>query len=82
MTTNTPLEYTTPERLVRDFASRGLVVLAPERLGIDPGIHARIYAQEKEAHEAGQRPTPSRIPEVLDVLHAPGLVAACNRLVG
>jgi len=82
MTTNTPLEYTTPERLVRDFASRGLVVLAPESLGIDPGIHARIYAQEKEAHEAGQRPTPSSIPEVLDVLNAPGLVAACNRLVG
>lgn len=41
------LTYTTPDRLVRDFASRGLVVLAPESLGIPSDVHNRVYAQEK-----------------------------------
>jgi len=57
-------------------------VLAPESLGIAPEVHEQIYAQEKKAHDAGQRPTPSSIREVLDVLNAPGLVDACNQLVG
>ena len=82
MITSTPLSYSTSERLVQDFASRGLVVLAPESLGIDPEIHEQIYAQEKKVHDIGQRPTPSSIPEVLEVLNSTGLVEACNQLVG
>jgi hypothetical protein len=77
-----PLAYSTPERLVQDFASRGLVVLAPESLGIPLDVHGRIYAQEKQAVDARQRVTPSSIPEVLDVINAPGVIAACNQLVG
>ncbi|MDA1138086.1 MAG: phytanoyl-CoA dioxygenase family protein [Planctomycetota bacterium] len=77
-----PLAYTTPERLVQDFASRGLVVLAPESLGIPTEIHDRIYEQEKKAYHDRKPVTPSSIPDVLKVLNAPGLVAACNQLVG
>lgn len=77
-----PLTYSTPEGLVQDFASRGLVVLAPESLGIPAEVHDRIYAQEKEAYHAKKSITPANIPEVLEVLNAPGLIAACNQLVG
>lgn len=77
-----PLTYTTPERLVLDFASRGLVVLAPESLGIPADVHARVYAQEKAVHDTGARVTPANVPAVLDLLNAPGLIAACDQLVG
>lgn len=76
------LAYSTPERLVQDFAFRGLVVLAPESLGIPDEIHGRIYAQEKAAYLAKKPITPASIPDVFEVLNAPGLVAACNQLLG
>jgi hypothetical protein len=76
------LAYSTPERLVQDFAFRGLVVLAPESLGIPAQVHERIYGQEKAAYLAKRPITPANIPEVLEVLNAPGLVAACNQLLG
>ena len=73
---------TTPDCLLRDFASRGLVVLAPEDLGIPLGIHEVIYEKEREAFDARRYITASLIPEILDVIEAPGVVAACDRLVG
>lgn len=79
---SSPLIYTTPERLVLDFATRGLVVLAPESLGIPADVHAQVYAQEKAVHDTGVRVTPANVPAVLDLLNAPGLIAACNQLVG
>lgn len=81
-TASLPLTYSTPEWLVRDFACRGLVVLAPESLGIPAEIHSRIYTQEKAAYQAKKPITPANIPDVLEVLNAPGLVAACNQLLG
>ncbi len=80
--TAAPLTYTTPDRLVLDFASRGLVVLSPESLGIPATVHDQVYAQEKAVHDTGVRVTPANVPAVLDLLNAPGLVAACNQLVG
>ena len=77
-----PLAYSEPEQLVQDFASRGLVVLAPESLGIPLTVHERIYQREKQAVGAGERVTPELIPDVLEVINAPGVVAACNQLVG
>ena len=77
-----PLTYTTPDRLVLDFAARGLVVLSPESLGIPAEVHAQVYQQEKAVHDTGVRVTPANVPAVLDLLNAPGLVAACNQLVG
>jgi ectoine hydroxylase-related dioxygenase (phytanoyl-CoA dioxygenase family) len=76
------LAYTKPETLVRDFASRGLVVLAPEDLGIPTDIHDVIYEKEKAAFSARRYITASVIPEILDVIDSPGVVAACDRLVG
>ena len=76
------LAYSTPELLVQDFASRGIVVLAPESLGIPLEIHNRIYQQEKQAVKARQPVTCSLIPDVLAVINSPGVVAACNQLVG
>ena len=80
--TSSSLTYTSPERLVLDFASRGLVVLAPESLGIPADVHDQVYAQEKAVHDTGVRVTPANVPAVLDLLNAPGLIAACNQLVG
>ena len=77
-----PLAYSPPDRLVQEFASRGMVVLAPESLGIPPEIHDRIYDKEKAAYQANKPVTPANVPEVLEVLNAPGLIAACNQLVG
>ncbi len=76
------LTYTTPDRLALDFASRGLVVLAPENLGIPTAVHDAVYAQEKKVHGKGVRVTPANVPAVLDLLNAPGLIAACDQLVG
>lgn len=79
---SSPLTYTTDDRLVLDFASRGLVVLSPESLGIPAEVHEQVYAQEKAVHDTGVRVTPANVPAVLDLLNAPGLIAACNQLVG
>ena len=76
------LAYTKPDTLVRDFASRGLVVLAPEDLGIPLDVHNVIYEKEKAAFSARRYITASVIPEILDVVDSPGVVAACDRLVG
>ncbi len=78
----TSLAYTTPDRLVRDFASRGLVVLSPEGLGLPLDIHRRIYEREKEFISADKQIVPADFPEVLDVINSPGVVSACNQLVG
>lgn len=74
--------YSTPERLLQDFASRGLVVLSPEELGVPVGIHKTIYEKERDAFNAGRYITASLIPEILGVISSPGVVAACNALVG
>ena len=77
-----PISYTTPERLVQDFACRGLVILAPESLGVPLEIHDQIYQQEKQAIKDRQRITPSSIQDVLTIINSPGLVKACNQLLG
>ena len=82
--TSTPasLVYSTQEGLVQDFASRGLVVLAAEDLGIPLATHERIYQREKQRWEARKAVTPACVPEVLEVINSPGVIAACNQLVG
>ena len=42
--TATSIPYTNPENLAQEFASRGIVALAPETLGIPLEVHARVYA--------------------------------------
>ena len=79
---SSPLIYTTPDRLVQDFASRGLVVLSPESLGIPSTVHEQVFAQEKAAHDTEMRVTPANVPAVLELLNAPGLIDACDQLIG
>ena len=81
-TAATGLAFTEPEHLIRDFATRGIVVLPPERLGAAPEVHERIFRRKKELVDAGVRPTSRNIPDIVQVLSAPGLVAACNQLAG
>lgn len=76
------IHYTQDARLERDFVSRGLVILPPDRLGISDDVHWRLFEREKAAVDAGEAVTAGSTPEVLEVLRAPGLVDACNRLVG
>ena len=74
---------TATERLQRQFASRGLVVLAPEELGLPAEIHERIYEQERRVFQDNRTTiSTATVPEVLEVLAAPGLVAACDALLG
>ena len=76
------LAYSEPEQLVQDFASRGLVVLAPESLGIPAAVHERIYQREKQA-VGGWRARYARTHSRRARSHQrPGVVAACNQLVG
>lgn len=80
--TPSPIRYTVPDQLVQEFASRGLVVLSPESLEIPSTVHDQVYAQEKAVHDSGVRVTPDNVPAVLDLLNAPGLIAALNQLLG
>lgn len=77
-----PLTYTTPDRLIQEFTYRGLVVLPPESLGLPLDTHDRIYQRQKQVTEPPNRAALSQVPEVLEILNAPGVVAACNQLVG
>ena len=79
------------DQLVQDFVSRGIVLLAPESLGIPPDVHERLYKKEKKLYHEQvpanlvprvSRVSPASVPDVLDVLKAPGLISACNQLVG
>ncbi len=74
--------YTSPERLVLDFTNRGLVILSPESLGLPLDTHDRIYQKQKQAIKEGKKIRPSTMPEILEIINSPGLVKACNQLVG
>ena len=76
------ITYSKAENLVQEFASRGVAVLCPDSLGVPSEIHQRIYEKEKKAVQDQLRITPEVIPEIFDILDSPGLVAACDQLVG
>ena len=76
------MQYTTPQNLVAEFVSRGFVALAPGSLGVPHGLHERIFELELSARRRKQRITAALIPEVLKIINAPGVVEACDRLVG
>jgi len=76
------ITFSKAENLVQEFASRGVTVLSPESLGVPFEIHQCIYEKEKKAVRDQQRITPEVIPEIFDILSAPGLVEACDRIVG
>ncbi len=75
----TPIET---NRLVREYCSRGLVVLSPESLGIPRDIHTSIYETERERFKARKSIDANSIPEICTVLASPGVVDACNAILG
>ena len=78
------LAYTPLDRhdIIRDFCSRGLVVLSPDSLGIDSSVHQRIFDLEIGQLKNRQSINCSSIPEVLDVLNSPGVKTACDAVLG
>ena len=70
---------------MRDFVSRGIVVLSPESLEIPLDVHETIYQKEKVLFANKMAITPDTakaIPQIFDILNAPGLIKACNILLG
>jgi hypothetical protein len=76
------LAYTDPAEIVHDFASRGIVILAPEHLGVAPDLHSRVFAREQQMYLADSNIAPADVPELLELLQSPGLVSACDQLAG
>ena len=76
------MQYTETENTVADFVRRGFVALAPESLGVPARLHERIFGLEVRARRERKRITAALIPEVLDIINAPGVVNACRQLVG
>jgi len=75
--------YYTPLNLVRqEFASRGIIALSPEDVGVCNETHTRIFTKEKELVDNESPVRPSDIPEVLDIINAPGVITVCNNLLG
>ena len=80
--TSKTLVYTQPETLMRDFVSRGIVALSPEALEVPLEVHDTIYEQEKSLFANKTPITAADVPQIFDILNAPGLIRACNTLVG
>ena len=81
---DTTLSYTPLKRetIVRDYCSRGLLVLSPDVLGIDPCVHQQIYQTQKQLFHDKQHMTASTIPDVLQIIDAPAVVEVCDLLIG
>ena len=70
-------------RLIEEYAMRGMVVLGPDDLGVPASLHRTVFEKEKIAVEQGHSGfILSSVPEVVDVINSPGIVKACNELVG
>ena len=78
----TDLNYTQPETLIRDYVSRGLVVLDPDSLGVPHSVHEDIFNLELAAFKEKQRITAENVPDIMKITTAPGVVSACEVLVG
>ena len=59
-----------------------MVILSPEQVGVDKQLHQEIYEKEKVAFSNKQLIDASVIPEILQILNAPGVIKACDELIG
>ena len=73
---------TNPAAVVEEYVTRGLVILHPDDLGVPHAIHEEIYAKEKIAFAAHHQISAGLIPEVLQITNSPGVVQACDALLG
>ena len=65
-----------------DFVSRGIVVLDPQTLGVDESILARFYEKQTKLFRDKVRITCANVPDMLSVIRSPGVVSACDQLLG
>lgn len=81
---NNSFVYTALDRntVIKDYCSRGIVVLSPESLGIQQSIHTQIYHRQKRLFHDKEHMTATSIPEILEIIAAPGVVSACDWLLG
>jgi len=70
------------DKLTHEFVTRGMVILSPEQVGVDKQLHQEIYEKEKGAFSNKQIIDATVIPEILEILKAPGVIKACNELIG
>ena len=70
------------DKLTHEFVTRGMVILSPEQVGVDKQLHQEIYEKEKGAFSNKQLIDATIIPEILEILKAPGVIKACNELIG
>ena len=70
------------DKLAQEFVTRGMVILSPEQVGVDKQLHQEIYEKEKVAFSNKQLIDASVIPEILQILNAPGVIKACDELIG
>lgn len=76
------IESTPREHVVRDFVTRGLIVLAPESLGIPITTHKEIFEKELSVFRAKERITATNIPDIMKVTNSSGVRDACELLIG
>lgn len=69
-------------QLVREYCSRGLVALSPDSLGVPKELHETIYRIEKERFDARKSIDAFSIPEICTILNSPGVIAACDAILG
>lgn len=75
-----PCDSTSTARdvLIDEFSTRGMVVLAPSTLGVPVELHEMIFAKRL----ASSSSMVNSIPEIIELLNAPGIVAALEVLGG
>eukprot|EP00928_Gymnodinium_smaydae_P039122 TRINITY_DN267_c0_g1_i5.p1 TRINITY_DN267_c0_g1~~TRINITY_DN267_c0_g1_i5.p1 ORF type:complete len:206 (-),score=25.18 TRINITY_DN267_c0_g1_i5:202-819(-) len=81
------LAYTELEHLQSTFVSRGVVALKPDSLGVPGELHDSILQRQKavlveQPKLVMDSMLAAHVPQVLDILNAPGLVRACELLLG
>ena len=70
------------DKLAQELVTRGMIILSPEQVGVDKQLHQEIYEKEKVAFGNKQLIDASVIPEILQILNAPGVIKACDELIG
>ena len=70
------------DKLAQELVTRGMIILSPEQVGVDKQLHQEIYEKEKVAFSNKQLIDASVIPEILQILNAPGVIKACDELIG
>lgn len=81
---NSPADagFVSTDAITSGFTTTGMVVLGPDALGIPAERHDQILAAQRALLAARAPISSQSVPAVLEVLRAPGLLAALDALVG